>query len=139
MLIYIIIIQVVPIPNVEHVCKHGCCVIRFCPLVSAFARTIHSFQGQEDGPGKPVPSLIVNHGSKGFESKNPGTLYCCLTRAATIGTHDNMNSAIYFTGAHMCINRIKNLAYDVNGKKYGKVKLQIHKFPWEKQEEIKKK
>lgn len=33
-------------------------------MAVAFARTIHSFQGQEAGPGKPIEVLIVNPGDK---------------------------------------------------------------------------
>ena len=106
----------------ELLCKRKCCLIKFCPLVVAFARTLHSFQGHEAGPGKPIENIIVNPGNKGFEALNPGTLYCCVTRASTLGLSGIENSALYFTGAQMCTNRIQNLVLDVNGKKYLEVK-----------------
>ena len=68
--------------------KNQCCWIRYCPLEVAFGRTIHTFQGQECGPGKPIESIIVNPGRRSFETLNPGTLNCCITRASTIGGGD---------------------------------------------------
>ena len=112
--------QIVPIPIVEKTCRYNCCLIKFCPLITSFARTIHSFQGQEAGYGKAITSLIVNPGSKGFEILNPGTLYCCVSRATTMGKNDIKKSAIFFIGSDMCTDRIKNLACDANGKQYMK-------------------
>ena len=58
--------QIVPIPMIEQHCKHvnSCCKIMFCPLIVAFGRTIHAFQGQEAGPGKPIERIIVDPGPK---------------------------------------------------------------------------
>ena len=114
--------QIVPIPMVTKICRLGCCNIRFCPLVIAFGRTIHTFQGQEAGPGKPIEKIIVNPGKRSFETLNPGTLYCSITRATTIGD-DNNNSAIYFIGENINDERLKKMIYGVNGKMYEKVKL----------------
>ena len=56
--------KVIPIPIVTAICKNSCCRINFCPLVIGFGRTIHSFQGQEVGPDKPIQHIIVNPGKK---------------------------------------------------------------------------
>ena len=102
---------------VKQICKRKCCLIKFCPLVVAFARTVHSFQGHEAGPGKPIESLIINPGNKGFEALNPGTLYCCVTRATTLGYPDITKSGIYITGTDISMQRIQNLIFDTNGRK----------------------
>ena len=100
----------------EQQCKFGCCVIQFCPLIAAFARTIHSFQGQESGKGKPVECLIVNPGTKQFETLNPGTIYCAVTREITLGQNHKHNSAICFIGP-ICTDRSMNLIYASTGQK----------------------
>ena len=123
MIFFHIILQIVPIPIVQQTCRNYCCTIDFCPLVLSFSRTIHSFQGQEVGPNKPVQTIIVNPGKRGFEALNPGTLYCCVTRATTLGDLNKYNSAIYFTGSHMCRDRIKNLIFDAKGNTYKKVQM----------------
>ena len=106
---------------VTQLCKFGC--FEFCPLVVAFARTVHSFQGHEAGPGKAIESLIVNPGNRSFEALNPGTLYCCVTRATTLGLPGMYNSALYFIGEAISTQRIQNLIFDKDGKKYEKVKM----------------
>lgn len=108
---------------IEQRCKHHCCEIRFCPLIVAFGRTIHSFQGQQAGPGNPIESIICNPGERSFEAINPGTLLTCITRATTIGNFTQNNSAIYFTGSGFCQDRISKMSYRVNGCKYAKVIL----------------
>ena len=105
------------------ICKNGCCNIRYCPLTVAFGRTIHSFQGQEAGPGKAIEKLIVNPGSKTFETLNPGTLNCCITRATTLLGANNGKSALYFTGPHIQYERFNDMTHSANGKMYMKVKL----------------
>ena len=103
---------------IEQHCKHvnSCCKIMFCPLVVAFGRTIHTFQGQEEGPGKPIERIVVDPGPKQFESINPGTLNCCITRAKTIGNQNERNSAIYFTGHNITHERSGNLIHCKSGK-----------------------
>ena len=104
-------------------CKNGCCNIRFCPLSVAFGRTIHSFQGQEAGKGKPIETIVVNPGPKCFETVNPGTLNCCITRATSIGVDENSHSSIYFTGPHITKSRFHNMTHNSNNEMYHKVKL----------------
>ena len=108
---------------VEQICHRKCFVIKFCPLVVAFARTVHSFQGHEAGPGKSIESLIVNPGNRSFEALNPGTLYCYVTRATTLGLPGMHNSSLYFIGDEISTCRIQNLMFDKDGRKYQKVKM----------------
>ena len=107
----------------EQRCPRGCCGIKFCPLVVGFGRTIHSFQGQQAGPGNAIESIICNPGERSFEGLNPGTLTTCITRATTIGDDGNNNSAIYFTGSGFFRDRISLMSYRTNGQKYAKVIL----------------
>lgn len=100
----------------EQQCRSNCCKIHFCPLVVAFGRTIHTFQGQKAGPGKAIPSIIVNPGNRKFETLNPGTLNCCITRASTIGIDDITKSAIYFTGPHINVERFQNMTSIKSGQ-----------------------
>lgn len=87
----------VPIPTVRIPCKKGCCEAHFIPLVLAFARTIHTFQGMEAGPSKEIKRIVVDVGSVAFEALNPGVLYTALSRASTLGTSPE-GSAIFFSG-----------------------------------------
>ena len=108
---------------VQQTCKKHCCMIKFCPLVVEFGRTIHTFQGQESGPGKPIETIVVNPGTKYFEAANPGTLNCCITRATTIGDFQEILSAIYFTGPHINFERFSNMTHAKSGKIYHKVEI----------------
>ena len=108
---------------ITQICKLGCCIIKFCPLVIAFGRTIHSFQGQEAGPEKSIKAIIVNPGPKHFETSNPGTLNCCLTRASTLGEDNIYESAFFFTGLHINFERFHNMTIGRNGNTYEKVKM----------------
>ena len=114
--------QVVPIPMAFQMCKYRCCKIIVCPLVVAFGRTIHSFQGQEAGPGKAIPSIIVSPGSKSFESNNIGTLNTCVSRVTTLGGK-NSDSALYFTGPYITHDRFRDLTLKANGEKLKKIIL----------------
>ena len=88
--------QVIPIPIVTARCKKGCCQIEYLPLELAFGKTIHTFQGLEAGPDKPIQTIIVNCGTNLFESSNPGLQYTAMSRASTIGENGINDSAIYF-------------------------------------------
>ena len=104
-------------------CSIGCCTVKFCPLVVAFGRTIHSFQGQEAGPDKPIKKIIVNPGKKDFETSNPGTLNCCITRATTLGGGNPENSALFFTGPHITFTRFHKMTQSRYGQTYQKIKM----------------
>ena len=104
-------------------CDHKikCCWIQYCHLEVAFGRTIHTFQGQECGPGKPIESIIVNPGNRGFETLNPGTLNCCVSRASTIGSGDISKSALFLNGPHINKERFQDMIISTTGHKYIKV------------------
>jgi len=113
--------QVVPIPMYEINCQKQCCKTTYCPLQLSYARTIHTFQGSQAGVVKsgdksnPVDRIIVDVGSKLQESSSPGLLYSGLSRATNLDSFKGANdSAIYFTGGNISIDRILNLG--VNGK-----------------------
>ena len=96
--------------------KQTCCKVTYCPLVPAWATTIHKFQGFEAGFDRndQFNQLIVDPGDLTTELLNPGTLYVALSRAKSIGpiTPDEIhpkNSAIFWTGSGMCLNRVLNV------------------------------
>lgn len=89
----------------EILCEKKCCIARFCPLVVAYACTVHKFQGFEAGfdKGDTVHHIIADMNSLDWEKLNPGTAYVVTSRAKTIGTISGsrtypMNSNIYFDG-----------------------------------------
>ena len=86
-------------------CRFGCCMRRLIPLKLAYAKSIHTFQGQSAGPTEPgrppntVQQIICDAGSKNFECLCPGLMYSLVSRATTLGTdRATLDSAIYFTG-----------------------------------------
>ena len=106
-------VQHVPITMITKLCKRKqtCCKVTYCPLVPAWATTIHKFQGFEAGFDKndQFNHLIVDPGDLTTELLNPGTLYVALSRAKSIGTitPDELhpkNSAIFWTGSGMYLN-----------------------------------
>ena len=115
----------VPIPVVKIPCKKGCCEAHFIPLVLAFARTIHTFQGMEAGPSKQIKRIVVDVGKTQFEALNPGVLYTALSRASTIGTSPE-GSAIFFSGP-LTKDRLMNVKYKrtLNTKKQVYEKVQM--------------
>lgn len=122
--------QSVPIPPMTTRCKYGCCTRSYMPLSLAYAKTIHTFQGQTVGPAppgrpeNPIKRIIVDPGDRKFEGNNIGLFYTALSRATTIGnTKDKMSSAIYFHGQHYSKERITNLTIGKNGRMYHKAEL----------------
>ena len=115
--------------------KCQCCERTFIPLKLAFAKTSHTFQGQNAGPvakGQPpnaVQRIIVDPGTRQFEGQNPGLFYTILSRITTLGDDDDTtpeekrykNSAIYFIGNNMNQDRIKNITRQKSGEKYANV------------------
>ena len=84
-------------------------------MVSAYATTIHKFQGFEAGfdENDQFRHLIIDPGDIKSEQQQPGLLYVATSRVKTIGdmTHDvphPKNSALYWTGSGMSINRVLN-------------------------------
>ena len=107
--------QVIPIPTVTARCTKACCQIEYLPLELAFGKTIHTFQGLEAGPHKPIKTIIVNCGTNKFESSNPGLLYTAMSRASTIGESGANDTAIYFQGLQK-----SRYMYTANSKKENK-------------------
>jgi hypothetical protein len=96
-------------------CKKSCCSVTYCPLVSAWGTTIHKFQGFEAGFDEKdqFRHLIIDPGDIKSEQQQPGLLYVATSRVKTIGdmTQDvphPKNSALYWTGSGMSINRVMN-------------------------------
>ena len=117
----------VPIPSISVPCERKCCRATFMPLCLSFGRTIHTFQGQEAGPGKPIKYIVVDVGSSGFEGKNPGTLYTAISRASTIGNGDPLKSALYFNG-ELEFSRLTNVKYKrLKGKYKNQEKVEYDK------------
>ncbi len=60
----IVILQHIPIAMITKPCncKQLCCMVTYCPLVTAWATTIHKFQGFEAGfdPNDQFNHLTVN-------------------------------------------------------------------------------
>ena len=82
-----------------------CCNARYCPLVTAWATTVHKLQGFEAGfvSNDRMNYIIADVGTLEWEKKNPGTAYTVAGRAKTIGTFspDNpypQNLNLFFDG-----------------------------------------
>ncbi len=87
----------------------------FCPLVPAWATTIHKFQGFEAGfdENDQFQHLIIDPGDIKSEQQQPGLLYVATSRVKTFGdmTQDvphPKTSALYWTGSGMSVNRMLN-------------------------------
>ncbi len=86
----------------------------FCPLVPAWATTIHKFQGFEAGFDKNdhFQHLIIDPGDIKSKQQQPG-LYIATSCEKTIGdmTQDVPHPktiALYWTGSGMSVNRVLN-------------------------------
>jgi hypothetical protein len=120
----------VPITPVESKCKYFCCTCKFIPLQLCYAKTVHTFQGQNAGPvqegqqNNAIQRIICDPGNKTFEGRNPGLFYTILSRITTLGDiSDKMSSAIYFTGDNMTPERILNITKGANNHHFKRVTL----------------
>jgi hypothetical protein len=103
-----------PLPRLQSLAPKSS--VKYCPLIPAWATTIHKFQGFEAGFDQNVQfkQLIVDPGDLTTELLNQGILYVALSRAKTIGTvtpnilHPK-DSAIFWTGSGMCLTRVLNI------------------------------
>ncbi len=114
----IVILQHIPMAMITKSCNHkqSCCAVTYSPLVTAWATTIHKFQGFEAGfdPNDQIKHLIVDPGNLTTKQQNPGILYAAISHAKTMGqmTPNNRHpkgSAIFWTGSGICKNRVLNI------------------------------
>jgi hypothetical protein len=96
-------------------CKKSCCSVTYCPLVSAWATTIHKFQGFEAGFDEKGQfwHLIIDPGYIKSKQQQPGLRYVSTSQVKMIGdmiqnVPHPTNSALYWTGSGMSINRVMN-------------------------------
>lgn len=103
-------------------CMHKCCAVKCCPLVLAWAMTIHKFQGFEAGPSIEdlVNHLLVDPGDMQFEHLALGVLYTALSRAKAIGMYNqgcpNYESCLYWIGANMSRDRVNSIGKKKNNE-----------------------
>lgn len=126
----------IPIKPISRMCEHRCCERTQVPLTIAWAKTIHTFQGQtvgfpkENGQQYTSKRIIVDLGTRSMEALCPGLTYVALSRATTIGgvgekqniPTKSLDSAFYFKSGTFPKN-IQNLTNIVNSTdEYLKVK-----------------
>ncbi|EJK63663.1 hypothetical protein THAOC_15666, partial [Thalassiosira oceanica] len=115
----------VPVPTRRVDCTYNrgdpCCTVRYCPLVLAWATTIHKFQGYEAGfeETDTVNRLIINPGDHSTEMDNPGMFYVAASRGKTFGkpTAEEpypKDSAVYWNGP-VSTQSIQTVKYKQNG------------------------
>ena len=106
-LLFLFLKKHVPIPMCIVKCKHNCCAVKCCPLILAWASTIHRFQGFEAGPGLHdiVKHLLVDPGPGSFEHLALGILYVALSRAKSIGNFQEIRPPQCAIGFHQFLNR----------------------------------
>ena len=109
------IFQLVPIPVISTKCKHDCCTRKFVPLRLAFAISIHQCQGCSIGPTAPgqpnnaAERMILNPGTRSFETLAPGLGYTGMARATTLGGDKIEESALFFCGDDLTTSRLCNM------------------------------
>ncbi len=87
----------VPIPPIEMKCQKCCCSFKFIPLSVAYAKTGHTFQGQNAEPNHPIPCIIVHPGPKKWNNAVP--VYCtCLHQDLELLAHQKivLSQAFFF-------------------------------------------
>ena len=106
-----------------------CCTVKWCPLVTSWATTIHKFQGFEAGMEDKdmFRYLICDPGNLKWEQICPGAFYVALSRAKTMGNFRSKykftkKSAIYWVGDG--INKIRIMEGSLkNGQRNGDPKV----------------
>ena len=109
---------------VTRMCNFQCCSVTYCPLVLAWASTIHKAQGMEAGqlPNDYINVLCIDCGDLSTEHKNPGMCYVSASRARTLGDDEQdhpIDSSLYWFGSGMSSSRIRDIAlrWDPNNKR----------------------
>ena len=71
--------QHVPMPSQELLCDKGCYVARYCPLVLAWAMTVHTCQGFEAGfqKGYLINHIIASLNNLDWRNKMSRHSLCC--------------------------------------------------------------
>jgi hypothetical protein len=120
----------VPIVAQTQRCNLKCCTRPYFPLVLAYGKTAHTFQGQTVGPvpeGRPknaISKIIIDPGTRQFEGLNVGLFYTLLGRGTTLGEEsEKLSSSIYFDGPNFCRQRMVNLTIGGNNNMYRKAAL----------------
>jgi hypothetical protein len=78
-------VRILHIPPTTTQCKWGCCTRTNIPLTLAYAKTIHTFQGQTVGPAapgrpeNPIKRILVDPGDQTFEGNNIGLFYTAVS------------------------------------------------------------
>ena len=114
----------VPIPMNRTLCNHGCCSRVRCPLVMAWAITLHRFQGQSAGPvdpGKipnPYQCIVFDPHDSTAEHKALGLFYTGLSRATTLGGKTGIDSALFFDGKDATESRMQYLGQKVDSSDF---------------------
>jgi len=67
-------------------CNCNGCRRKQIPLRLGWASTIHRCQGMTIGKGEPNQYIIINPGTRAFESRNPGAIFVALSRAKSAGS-----------------------------------------------------
>ena len=80
--------KLVPLLPVERKLDCSCnfCRRKQIPLRLGWASTIHRCQGMTIGKGEPNSYIVINPGTRAFESRNPGALFVALSRAKSAGS-----------------------------------------------------
>lgn len=84
--------KLVPIVPVERKLDCNCyqCKRKQIPLRLGWGTTIHRCQGMTIGEGESNRFIVINPGTRHFESKTPGALFVALSRAKSAGGDNNL-------------------------------------------------
>lgn len=122
-----VFLQHVPIPMQTMYCNRRCCKCVYCPLILAWATTVHKFQGFEAGFDKSdmINYIIADINNLKWEQDHPGSAYVVVSRAKTIGTitpdcRNPINSNLFFQG-QIGATRFTKGIYKKDGEKTQRV------------------
>ncbi|KAK3093512.1 hypothetical protein FSP39_016633 [Pinctada imbricata] len=78
------IVPIIPVTR-KIECRCFSCSRTQIPLKLGWATTIHKCQGMTIGEGEVNRYIVINPGTRSFESRNPGALFVALSRAKATG------------------------------------------------------